>query len=963
MEHGLGAIGRLLSGTSAQEDFEYGSKMAQIFSGVLFAALAGYLIFSNSTRLSYIQRASLEKRLNVCCQLNTIVAAFSAFFNFFQITEVDNFALPGDRNFTVDAARPIEWICTCPLMQLCLVLMGGSRIPEYRRIMMPMFSVTILLCGAATMFVEDAIVYVFWGVGFVIFLVMVSFNRLQILEHSKGIEGLFTGDSEFRKATLILIATWFPFPLWYLLSPEGISLIENVVIIQMGWAFLNITAKFSSAFYMQRIKDNYCNRLKVKREMHGGAVTRGVIAEAADFDGASPNGDKGFDRRDVEERDRAKISGELSACVVETMNFLGMAENIERFLRLLKQAKIWCLEDILYLTKEDCKDLQLPWDLITALQKRTKVWRMEMIDDAEKGLEIGEKHYSIAEQAERQASKEPPSPGRRMRLLDAPDNSDNEVQNPNAMVGTDDAPKQNHEYVNIEGSGHNANGFSTTGFATSHMVSGNGFGKRLPFATMDGTMTPFAGKDPNALTSDYLEKRLEKLENRMFDKMEHSFHSFSRQLDQSFDRLAMGMNDMGKAMEKTQGQLESKVEHALTSQSHLQDTCSTALQNQLQGMQEFSENAFQRMTEAYNAQTASAENDCNFSTQTIQQSVNNMNMQMQDLTRVIDELKGRQQNPSNTTTQMPENWSQMVLQNFQSTAFELQSHMNQQEKTQIQKQAELEERITRTVEMVVIEGTGSLRSIVEEKLQNFSEHVTNKFETSIEMHKVSQTNAFTTGSGQLEDLSQQIRGVGQDCAKNIEVGFGFFSNSLRTQLESMQSQQMQQITASENNTSKRLESVANSLHEQSQKDAQKLDARCENSIHDSAARVIEDQRKGFEAVKEAVEETTNNQRTKTQDMHSMLAAVLEQTIGAKDRSAECSQKVSRLWEELGYHEPHPVARTLDRPPSAQRMPSQPHVGRQDTGRQPSQPHVGRQDTGKQSAGSRYSQYGSHVMNS
>jgi len=480
---------------------------------------------------------------------------------------------------------------------------------------------------------------------------------------------------------------------------------------------------------------------------------------------------------------------------------------------------------------------------------------------------------------------------------------------------------------------------------------------------MDVTMTPFAVKDPNALTSDYLEKRLEKLENRMFEKMEHSFHSFSRQLDQSFDRLAMGMNDMGKAMERTQGQLESKVEHALTSQSHMQDTCSTALQNQLQGMQQFSENAFQRMTEAFNAQTASAENDCNFSTQTIQQSVNNMNMQMQDLTRVIDELKGRQQNPSNTTTQMPENWTQMVLQNFQSTAFELQSHMNQQEKTQIQKQAELEERITRTVEMVVIEGTGSLRSIVEEKLQNFSEHLTNKFETSIEMHKVSQTNAFTTGSGQLEDLSQQIRGVGQDCAKNIEVGFGFFSNSLRTQLESMQSQQMQQITASENNTSKRLESVANSLHEQSQKDAQKLDARFENSIHDSAARVIEDQRKGFEAVKEAVEETTSNQRTKTQDMHSMLAAVLEQTIGAKDRSAECSQKVSRLWEELGYHEPHPVARTLDRPPSAQRMPSQPHVGRQDTGRQTSQPHVGRQDTGRQSAGSRYSQYGSHVMNS
>merc|ERR1719426_546238 len=107
-----------------------------------------------------------------------------------------------------------------------------------------------------------------------------------------------------------------------------------------------------------------------------------------------------MERLDNDEEDeegaRRPVSGDLSACVVETMNFLGMAENVERFLRLLQQAKIWCLEDILYLTKEDCMDLQLPWDLITALQKRTKVWRMEMIDDAEKGLEIGEKHYQVA---------------------------------------------------------------------------------------------------------------------------------------------------------------------------------------------------------------------------------------------------------------------------------------------------------------------------------------------------------------------------------------------------------------------------------------------------------------------------------------------------------------------------------------------------------------------------------------
>eukprot|EP00972_Heterocapsa_arctica_P095995 14162625-Heterocapsa_arctica.AAC.1 len=86
--------------------------------------------------MSYIQRASLEKRLQTCCAIDTYVAMFSAFFNIFQLTEVDNMMLPhtdsGNGGFTLDFARPIEWICTCPLMQVVLVLMGGSKIPEYR---------------------------------------------------------------------------------------------------------------------------------------------------------------------------------------------------------------------------------------------------------------------------------------------------------------------------------------------------------------------------------------------------------------------------------------------------------------------------------------------------------------------------------------------------------------------------------------------------------------------------------------------------------------------------------------------------------------------------------------------------------------------------------------------------------------------------------------------------------------
>lgn len=49
---------------------------------------------SNGTKLAFVQKAALEKRLTVCCFLSTYVGFFSAFFNFFQLTAVDDVILP-----------------------------------------------------------------------------------------------------------------------------------------------------------------------------------------------------------------------------------------------------------------------------------------------------------------------------------------------------------------------------------------------------------------------------------------------------------------------------------------------------------------------------------------------------------------------------------------------------------------------------------------------------------------------------------------------------------------------------------------------------------------------------------------------------------------------------------------------------------------------------------------------------
>eukprot|EP00928_Gymnodinium_smaydae_P034581 TRINITY_DN2446_c0_g1_i9.p1 TRINITY_DN2446_c0_g1~~TRINITY_DN2446_c0_g1_i9.p1 ORF type:complete len:443 (-),score=107.00 TRINITY_DN2446_c0_g1_i9:242-1495(-) len=192
---------------------------------------------------------------------------------------------------------------------------------------------------------------------------MFYLNAKQIVEHSDGQENFFNGDSEYRKATLLIILLWFPFPLWYFLSPEGIGVFNDPLLIQVGWSFLNIIAKFAFIFYVQRMKDNYCTKLKAKREMY---QPRGVSKE---------------------------IESELTAVLIETLNFLGMAHNSDRLMGVMAKANVTKVEEIENLTYQECREKLLPWDIVQAVQKRLRVWHLESHDNAEIDLEVGENHY------------------------------------------------------------------------------------------------------------------------------------------------------------------------------------------------------------------------------------------------------------------------------------------------------------------------------------------------------------------------------------------------------------------------------------------------------------------------------------------------------------------------------------------------------------------------------------------
>jgi len=145
----------------------------------------------------------------------------------------------------------------------------------------------------------------------------------------------------------------------------------------------------------------YCNRLKTKRELMPGKSGFGSSAQGR-HGATSPPGDVEFagsiapgyiSAQELEQQEAEKKKSQLSAVVVETMTFLGMAQHTDRFLKLLERANMNSIYEVEVLTKETSASLQLPWELVSALQRRLRVWKLEMVDDAEVGLDKGEEYY------------------------------------------------------------------------------------------------------------------------------------------------------------------------------------------------------------------------------------------------------------------------------------------------------------------------------------------------------------------------------------------------------------------------------------------------------------------------------------------------------------------------------------------------------------------------------------------
>mmetsp|Transcript_25722 Transcript_25722/g.60279 ORF Transcript_25722/g.60279 Transcript_25722/m.60279 type:complete len:903 (+) Transcript_25722:36-2744(+) len=375
---------------SGKVDFSDSHNIAQICQGVAFILLAMWLIFANNSKVAVAQKAPLEERHKICATISTAVALFSGFFNILQLTAIDDFDLPGrSSTFTLNLSRPVEWLATCPIMQLKLVVLAGARVPAYRRFMMPLLSVAVLLCGTASMFTGDALRFAWYGFGLCFAVIMFYHNSLQIAENSEGEESFFHGDSDFRKLSLLLVWTWFPFPIWFTVSVEGFGLITDPFVIEMGWVLLNVVSKFSFIVLLQRMKMVHQNKMEAARQLYGlppgDATTEHDLQTYSqqDFVGkaVSPRGGLNPTDYGLGHGEEAGSESKLVELVAETMVTMNLGTHSNRMMKLLVDSGISNTAVLERLNQDRCMDLNLPWALISSIQKRWTTEKMNMGQD------------------------------------------------------------------------------------------------------------------------------------------------------------------------------------------------------------------------------------------------------------------------------------------------------------------------------------------------------------------------------------------------------------------------------------------------------------------------------------------------------------------------------------------------------------------------------------------------------
>jgi bacteriorhodopsin len=365
-----------------QEQMTAASRISLVFSSAFFFMMSVWLM-THQTEMNFglVQRSCLSKRLDFCMTLSLYICFFSALFNAIQLMDDDNLLLKNleGEDTVLDLGRPIEWMLTCPLMQLAVPILGGEKVPDSRRVFMPLAAFTVLSFGLlSTLMSNIALKALMYGAGCLVFLAMLYLMNSCVMDASNGGENIFTGSSFLRGIVVVIASTWFPFPIWYALSPEGFNIIQDEAGMKVAVAFLNVFSKGAFIMYLARIRTDHNTRQATM-------LSVGYMTEA----------NKGSALEDLEGADDKMSLDKITTMLIkEVLESMGRGKDHEQVIEILQAHLITSNDDILALTKEYCTEIGLPWGLMLALKSKIRSYRVQLDDPWSMQTSMGAKNKS-----------------------------------------------------------------------------------------------------------------------------------------------------------------------------------------------------------------------------------------------------------------------------------------------------------------------------------------------------------------------------------------------------------------------------------------------------------------------------------------------------------------------------------------------------------------------------------------
>jgi len=475
------------------------------------------------------------------------------------------------------------------------------------------------------------------------------------------------------------------------------------------------------------------------------------------------------------------------------MTFLGMAQNADRMLKLLAEAKVFSLDQIEHLDKKDCDEKQLPHDLICAIQSRYKVWALEMVDDAEVGLEAGEKFYNIGANGEIV-----PSLG-----LDS---------------GDGDGPKSiNGDKLMIPGFMVSPRGGKIGGKMFA-FEQGEHVTPEVLKETMMESMTQVMEQFENKLWEkiEYaLEGNGKKVVERMSERIDKAIEGVGKHVADCDTTMRVGLSDVSKSLERSQALLETKVEYVFAAQrtqqceelqenvkSQFEELCYKTAQTSAQ----FEEKMMTTMTDRFN---------------TVQADVTTSNERVSQLQEMHKESVGRL---GGSLTQLTEECAQQVVSESKAAAYTLQAKIGILEETQQKQFLEQEDRLYSKMQLLEKNISERVKDAISSHAMVAAAHNMRTFpdtgrQISAGTIDLEATSRTLDALQNLEkNMAQMIKGSTSEQSKQIELGLGVFGAALRSQLDTMQQAELGLLKQTEAN----IDSKLDRLHEQGRKQTDKI---------------------------------------------------------------------------------------------------------------------------------------------